>query len=161
MKLLKSVNESYQNLLNNIDNWRERDTFEYSLRAHSQATRSYKFNCTGDVCTGDKILFVDRIWERKAINKFGKLANVIVGYELVEAEVIKDSYGAEKQQHTFTLKVGSKKRLIKGRNLYAVGVWRKAWSNEEDRTKSLDDKHSRGDSARMARQDRINERGFF
>ncbi len=90
-------------------------------------TRAYKINTTGDACTGDNIVFVKRIWERRPINSFGKLANV------VEGEIIKDSHGRDKQQHTFTvLTKESEKILIKGRNLYGIGVWRKEWKDESE-----------------------------
>jgi hypothetical protein len=77
------------------------------------------------------------------------------GFERVIGRVMRDSYGADKQQHTFTLELadGSKTR-IKGRNLYANGVWRKPWVDPKARAAAQDEKHARGGAARKARQAR-------
>lgn len=55
-------------------------------------------------------------------------------FEFVTGKIVADSYGADKQQHTFTIELtnGTKTR-IKGRNLYREGVWRKAWADESKR----------------------------
>ena len=114
----------------------------------------HTIDCTGDAVTGDEVAF-----ERATFS--GSFRNAkFAGFERVSGRIIKDSYGADKQQHTFTLALadGSTMR-IKGRNLYANGVWRKAWSDEAARKPALDEKHARGDAARRARDERKAE-GF-
>lgn len=110
----------------------------------------YSIECTGDACTGDEVAF-DRA-------KFsGSFRNArFAGFERVEAVIVSESYGAAKQQHTFTLKLadGSITR-IKGRNLYAQGLYRKPWQNEADRLRVLAEKHNRGDIARAERRSRM------
>lgn len=76
-------------------------------------------------------------------------------------KVFKESYGKEKQQHTFTIQVFWSKGvgklpplsllLVKGRNLYRMMTFRQTWSNEADRAKAVEEKHSRGDAARRVR----------
>lgn len=102
--------------------------------------------CTGDVCTGDRVAF-----ERATFS--GSFRNAkFAGFERVEGEVIADSYGAEKQQHTFTLRLTDGSTLrIKGRNLYANGTWRREWADESQRAAALTEKHVRGDTARAER----------
>ena len=100
----------------------------------------YGVCCTGDCCVGDEVAFFQS----------GKSGERMFG-------VIKsESYGAAKQQHTFTISlISGENSMIKGRNLYENGVYRKAWANEEDRKLALEEKHTRGDKARAARVDRI------
>ncbi len=111
--------------------------------------------CTGDVVAGDTIFFSEAVFEgpyRKA--KY-------VGDRKVVAEIIKDSYGKAKQQHTFTLKVlwskgpqelpVGKKIRRKGRVIYRNGTLRQRWENEEAREAALEEKHFRGDMAREQR----------
>lgn len=161
MKLLKDAQAAYDKLLRNVDNYRDREFLELKLNTYQKLTRAYKFKATGDCCKGDKIAFVKRIWRKEKINSYGKLANRIVGYEIIEGEIIKESYGSKKQQHTFTVLLPNKEKLlIKGRNLYAVGVWRKEWANEADRLTALNEKHLRGGEARAARRERIQERNY-
>ncbi|WP_415906842.1 hypothetical protein ACMXYX_17945 (plasmid) [Neptuniibacter sp. QD72_48] len=155
MKLLKRTEKVFDQLVSNVEDYKARNDHEYELKKLDKATRSYAINSTGDCCVGDEVLFIERVWERKAINRFGKMANVLADYNLVEAKIIKDSYGKNKQQHTFTLQLkdGSKK-LIKGRNLYGISVWRKKWKNEEERVGVLSEKHERGAAARQTRYER-------
>lgn len=126
--------------------------------AHAKrlAKRSRLVECTGDVVCGDEIIFVRGNWERVPINRFGKLAWRFTSYDVVRAKVVNDSYGAKKQQHTFTLRLRSgEKILIKGRNLYRFIVFRKKWKKEDDRKMALLEKHRRGKAARSARNNRI------
>lgn len=102
----------------------------------------YDLNCTGDCCTGDEIAFFNA----------GKAGKRLYGV------IVSDSYGADKQQHTFTIECEGQMMLIKGRNLYANGVLRKVWPDEQQRAKVLDEKHERGGQARKERQNRINDR---
>ena len=72
-------------------------------------------------------------------------------------KVLKDSYGKDKQQHTFTcldLETDMVVR-IKGRNIYRNGCQRKVWENEDNRLKVLEDKYDRGGKARQDRKKRI------
>ena len=112
-------------------------------------------SCTGDACTGDVIMFSETVWEgsfRKPKSK---------GTRTIKARIVKDSYGVDKQQHTFTLDVeectgvdlletGSTIKR-KGRNIYRNGTVRLKWADENERRKVLEDKHQRGDEARLAR----------
>lgn len=110
----------------------------------------YSINATGDCCVGDRVAF-----ERATFT--GSYRNAkFAGFELVIGEIVADSYGAAKQQHTFTIRLadGSTTR-IKGRNLYANGVYRQRWADENARRAALDEKHGRGDAARAARAERI------
>lgn len=90
----------------------------------------------------------------------------VLGIRTVAGRVVKESYGAAKQQHTFTVEVlwtkGLKKLpplfplLVKGRNLYRLKTHRKPWKNEADRRKVLAEKHKRGSVARYRRAKRKN-----
>ena len=116
--------------------------------------RKYTIDCTGDVCQGDDILFSETVFGGS------HRSPVALGTRRIAAAVIRDSYGAGKQQHTFTLLViGSDgydalrrgatiKR--KGRNVYRNGVLR-ADRLDGARAAALDDKHTRGSRARAAR----------
>jgi len=115
-------------------------------------------DCTGDACVGDYVQFTRDILERVAINRFGKLAWKKVDEEYVRGVIIKDSYGAAKQQHTFTLLLANgSKRLVKGRVMYRNGCSRRKWKDESEREKILSDKHERGNAARSARSRRVEE----
>jgi len=106
----------------------------------------YTIDCTGDACVGDEVRFERAIFS----GSFRKPK--FAGTEIVEGKIVSDSYGKEKQQHTFTLLLHDGKRLlIKGRNLYRNGCKRKPWKNEDERLKVLDEKHSRGEDARTMR----------
>ncbi len=114
----------------------------------------YSIPCTGDVVAGDKIVFDEAVFS----GSFKKPK--FVRNRKIYAEVIKESYGTAKQQHTFTLMViesddatikpGSK-ILRKGRNIYREGTFRKPWSDESQREIALNEKHTRGDRARAKR----------
>ena len=106
----------------------------------------YTINCTGDCVVGDHVSF-----ERATFS--GSFRNAkFAGFELVQGYVVADSYGRDKQQHTFTLALADGSKLqIKGRNLYANGTYRKMWADESQRGLAADEKHARGQSARSAR----------
>jgi hypothetical protein len=106
-------------------------------------------DCTGDAVIGDYVKF-DRAVFTGSFKK-PKFSH----YETVEGKIIRDSYGTDKQQHTFTIELpdGSTTR-IKGRNLYRNGCVRKPWEDESLRLEALAEKHQRGDSAREARANR-------
>ena len=107
----------------------------------------YTVNCTGDVCVGDQVRF-----ERACfVGSYRKPK--FSHHELITGLVVADSYGVDKQQHTFTLvQDDGSKTMIKGRNLYANGVWRKLWPDESARHSALEEKHRRGDIARAYRE---------
>lgn len=122
-------------------------------------SEEFSINCTGDVVSGDHIRFNEGVFSgsyRKP--KFQ-------GERIIEARVIRDSYGDAKQQHTFTLEVTAsegedalpvgKTIRRKGRNVYRNGTHRKPWGNETQRGEALEEKHQRGDNARAARQHRL------
>jgi hypothetical protein len=114
----------------------------------------HTINCTGDCVVGDEVAF-----ERATFTGSFRKPK-FAGFEMVVGHIVADSYGAEKQQHTFTIEIADGgKTLIKGRNLYKNGVWRKPWADEAARHQAADEKHARGDRARAARQQRIEERG--
>lgn len=117
---------------------------------------------TGDIVTGDHIKFTEAVFGGSY--KSPKYS----GDRTIEAIVTKDSYGQDKQQHTFTmvvvssageeaLKPGDTIRR-KGRNVYKNGTERLLWKDETQRNAAADEKHSRGDQARAARDQRRNER---
>ncbi|KAL4582356.1 hypothetical protein LXL04_006903 [Taraxacum kok-saghyz] len=120
---------------------------------------SFSVNCTGDACKGDVVLFKQKIQNK--FDKGGNRGNVI-GKRTVAGRIVKESYGASKQQHTFTVEVlwnkGWKRLpvlstlLVKGRNLYRYGTFRQAWKSEAERSKVLEEKHKRGEAARHIRK---------
>ncbi|EEC82458.1 hypothetical protein OsI_26895 [Oryza sativa Indica Group] len=132
--------------------WRFKDRDPEKIYPRS----SFCINCKGDVCRGDTVLFKQKVYE-----KSGKRHSKCIGKRIVAGSVIKESYGKEKQQHTFTIQVFWSKGvgklpplyllLVKGRNLYRMMTFRQPWLNEADRLKALDEKHSRGDAARRVR----------
>ena len=115
----------------------------------------FTIHCTGDVVVGDTILFTEGVFTGS--HRKPKFA----GERTIIAEIMKDSYGELKQQHTFTLKVifcegiqaieVNKTIRRKGRNVYRNGTKRKPWSDETQRTVAQDEKHTRGDVARAVR----------
>lgn len=115
----------------------------------------YTENITGDAAQGDKVAFV----EAKFTGSFK--SPKFSHFELVKGTIIKDSYGTDKQQHTFTLELedGSTKR-IKGRNLYKYGTFAMP-RDVEERQAALDEKHERGTEARKIRDERREEEGNF
>jgi len=108
----------------------------------------YKINAGNDIVVGDVIRFSKSIFE-------GSWKNArYVGEEIIEAEVIKDSYGQKTGQHTFTLRRldnGQTFRIM-GRNLYAGRPTRKEWADEKERDRVAELKHMRGDATKMARR---------
>lgn len=112
----------------------------------------YHVDCTGDAVRGDEVRFSQA--------QFGGSHRrpVFLGYRVVTGTVVRDSYGAAKQQHTFTLDLGEGKTLrIKGRNLYRNDCYRKPWADEGQRGAAADEKHERGAAARRDRFHRREE----
>jgi len=114
-------------------------------------------NATGDVVVGDVVTFKQDVFGGSFKNPKK------IGERVITGEVVKDSYGAAKQQHTFTIKpidvtgddaaeiMNKETFLIKGRNLYRNGTMRQRRADESTRKAALDEKHKRGDAARAAR----------
>ncbi len=119
----------------------------------------------GDVVTGDMIRFTESVWG----GSYRKPRHL--GSRTIEAEVVSDNYekigygiGADKQQHTFSLRVISSTGLLevdagktirrKGRNIYRGEPERLLWSDESKRQLAAAEKHERGDIARAARDGR-------
>nr|GEV98865.1 hypothetical protein [Tanacetum cinerariifolium] len=126
------------------------------IKEHERS--SFSINCTGDACKGDVVLF------RQNIKKGIKL----VGRRTVAGRIVNDSYGASRQQHTFTVEVLWSKRskkldplsvlLVKGRYLYKYGTFSQPWESEAERLIVLGEKHRRGDAARHKRK--LRQTGF-
>lgn len=120
---------------------------------------TYNIDCTGDCVVGDRVKFEKAVFGGSFRNP------IFVKNEILEAEIIKDSYGKDKQQHTFTLRVfatdgqAHDDRIIKmkGRNLYRNGIKRREWEVESKRYDVQDEKHKRGDLAREAKFLRKNQ----
>ncbi|KAM3699238.1 hypothetical protein ACJW31_05G010700 [Castanea mollissima] len=128
---------------------------------------SFVLNCKGDACTGDVVMFEQNVYEMFNIAS-RSASGPPCGKRIVAGRIVKESYGAAKQQHTFTIEVlwskGEKPLpplhplLIKGRNLYRLKTLRQRWEDEGNRQKVLMEKHSRGFVARSDRESRIQEK---
>ena len=62
-------------------------------------TAQFCIDATGDVVSGDRIRFAEAVFTGS--HRKPKFA----GERIIEAAVVADSYGSEKQQHTFSLVV--------------------------------------------------------
>ena len=102
---------------------------------------------TGDAVTGDTIRWTEGVFAgtyRSA--KF-------IGYREIVGKITGDSYGQDRQQHTFTIQVepatGEQPlppgRTIrrKGRNVYRNGTERLPWDDEQAREDAVTEKHMR------------------
>ncbi|KAL7141347.1 hypothetical protein ABFS83_08G047300 [Erythranthe nasuta] len=138
------------------EHWRLKDGSGEAFYPRS----SFVINCTGDVCMGDVVLFKQKVHQNS--DKIPRSRSL--RWRTVAGRVIKESYGAAKQQHTFTVEVlwsrGMKMLdplfplLVKGRNLYRMKTFRQRWKNEEERLEVLSEKHKRGAAARTVRDTR-------
>ncbi|ESQ31167.1 hypothetical protein EUTSA_v10004096mg [Eutrema salsugineum] len=146
-----------------VEHWRIKDGSGKVLYPIS----SFAINCKGDVCKGDTVLFTQKVHQKyEKVKGSGK----IMGRRTVAGQVVKESYGTAKQQHTFTIEVlwceGIQKLpplyplLVKGRNLYRLMTLRQRWADEEDRVKVLSEKHSRGAAARRVMRERKIKSGY-
>ncbi|KAL5579615.1 hypothetical protein UlMin_012057, partial [Ulmus minor] len=88
------------------------------------------------------------------------------GTRIIACRIVKESYGASKQQHTFTY-YGAKGRshflhfiplLIKGWNLYCLKTLRQKWEDEGERENHWTEKHLRGSLARSNREAQIKQK---
>lgn len=120
-----------------------------NTEANYKGDEFYSIYCTGDAVVGDDVCF-----ERATFGGSFRKPK-FAGFEKITGKIIKDSYGKEKQQHTFTLQLVDNSIIrIKGRNLYKESTWRKSWEDESKRQIQLDEKHERGDEARRERSQR-------
>ncbi|CAN6311816.1 unnamed protein product [Urochloa humidicola] len=62
---------------------------------------SFLFNCKGDACKGDVVMFEQNIYRRKKGAPRGVKGH-LCGQRTNAGRIIKESYGTAKQQHTFT-----------------------------------------------------------
>ena len=103
----------------------------------TKPTKGYRIDCTGDVVNGDRIRWSEAVFSGSHRNP------TFEGERTIEAEIVADSYGTAKQQHTFSLLVvraegtsapspGERIRR-KGRNIYRNGCYRAVWKNEAAR----------------------------
>lgn len=121
-------------------------------------------DCTGDCVAGDVIRFQEAVFG----GSFKKPK--FLGNRNITAVITNDSYGAGKQQHTFTiivlasdgydaLKPGTR-TTRKGRNIYRNGTMRQTWVSEEARESARTEKHHRGAAAREQRELRRDQEGW-
>jgi len=125
-------------------------------------TDDFTYGCTGDVVVGDIIRFTEAVFGGSYRSPR------YLGDRVIKAEVLRDSYGRDKQQHTFTLRVVASSGVDpiaagtvtrrKGRNVYRNGTVRKPWPDEAARDAARAEKHARGGAARARREARIAER---
>lgn len=132
------------------DFWNNTKAALESLEA-TALQEGYTIDCTGDACLGDEILILE---PQFAGSYSRKKSATCTGQNVKSFKIIKDSYGAAKQQHTFTLQHGEELCLKKGRNIYYHKTYRKPWENEEKRKEFIAEKHERGDKARAVRRER-------
>lgn len=150
-----------------IDRIKEHISMMNGEGEHKYPASSFVMNCKGDACTGDIVMFEQNVYEMFSI--VSRSANgPPCGTRIVAGRIVKESYGAAKQQHTFTVEVLWSKGvkplpplhplLIKGRNLYRLKTMRQRWEDESERQKILSEKHARGNAARTNRETRIQEK---
>ncbi|KAL1538077.1 zinc finger CCCH domain-containing protein 62-like [Salvia divinorum] len=128
---------------------------------------SFVLNCKGDACKGDVVIFEQNVYDEFSIVSRSSKGG-LCGTRIVAGRILKESYGAAKQQHTFTIEVlwskGEKPLpplhplLIKGRNLYRLKTMRQKWEDEGERQRILLEKHARGGAARSNREARIQQK---
>ncbi|XP_021720422.1 zinc finger CCCH domain-containing protein 62-like [Chenopodium quinoa] len=155
----------------------KKDTLVQRIKEHSEIMNgggekkfppsSFVLNCKGDACMGDIVMFEQTVYEGYSIVS-RSATGPPCGKRIVAGRIVKESYGAAKQQHTFTVEVlwskGHKPLpplhplLIKGRNLYRLNTLRQRWEDESERQQILSEKHCRGSLARSNREARIQEK---
>lgn len=126
-----------------------------------------EFLPASSVVRGDRIKWTEPVFEGGSFGRYRR-APTKIGERTIFAEVIRESYGAEKQQHTFSLLVISSEGTEapepgaairrKGRNLYRNDCLRLRWDDESKRGEVAEEKHKRGAAARAAREER--KQGF-
>ncbi|KAJ7561653.1 hypothetical protein O6H91_03G036300 [Diphasiastrum complanatum] len=121
---------------------------------------SFVVYCKGDVCCGDVVLFQQKVYDKFSVVTRSAQGPPL-GKRVIAGRVVKESYGAKKQQHTFTIEVlwssglrplaPMAQLMVKGRNLYRHKIFRQRWTNEDERKKVIQEKHVRGEVARCTR----------
>lgn len=76
----------------------------------------------GDIVAGDEILFYEAVWNKRSKARL-QTSPMPVGYRVIVAQVVWESYGPEKAKHSLTLRV----RESSGRDPINPGrvIWRK------------------------------------
>jgi hypothetical protein len=124
---------------------------------------SARIEATGDIVAGDNILFYEPLWAT-AFNPRQRRSPAPARYRVIVAEVVRESYGPDKQQHSFTPRVlessgcdpfaGGTVVFRKGRNIHRNGCWRLPWPDQSARETARLEKHSHGNAARQERDAR-------
>ena len=136
----------YEKAIGSTKAWKE-GTQEALLKEFAKLN-GFTANISGDACIGDEVVFAAVIWG----GSFKKPR--FNGVEIKTGTITKDSYGTEKQQHSFTIKTKASSFRVMGRNLYKFGTWAKPRKVEE-REEVLNEKHKRGTLARSHKKARI------
>jgi hypothetical protein len=111
---------------------------------------TYTERCLDDAVVGDEVRF------QRAVFCGTYTCPCFHHFELITGKIIRESFGKDKQQHTFTVQLDSGKiTRIKDRNLYRHGTYRKPWVDEEQRKAAADEMHGRGYEADQARRERL------
>ena len=119
------------------------------------ATPARWLDSAGDIVAGDTIEFSEAVWGGS------RTCPRSLGDRSIIARVLRESYGRESGQHTFTLEVlaaggfdppsKGARLLRKGRVLHRRHVRRLLWADETARAVALAEKHARGYAARATR----------
>ncbi|KAL9327678.1 hypothetical protein ACSQ67_002681 [Phaseolus vulgaris] len=103
------------------EHWRLKYGSGYTLYPQS----SFTINCTGDVCTGDVVMFRQKVYEKfSKVTRHGK----ILGNRTVAGRVVKESYGAAKQQHTFTVSLSFAAISWMHEKEFCITLWSFIWT---------------------------------
>jgi hypothetical protein len=109
---------------------------------------------------GDEIAFEEHVW-------IGRWARGVrrSGARRIEARVLRDGFGRDRQQHTFTLRVVAasgteaprpgEELMRKARTLFEAGVRRRPWPDEEARRALVAEQAERAAEARRERRARL------
>ena len=83
---------------------------------------SGRIEAGGDIVAGDEILFYEEVWNKRSKAQL-HTSTMPVGYRVIAAQVVWESYGPEKAKHSLTLRV----RESSGRDPINPGrvIWRK------------------------------------
>ncbi|MCF8237687.1 MAG: hypothetical protein K9I85_05995 [Saprospiraceae bacterium] len=147
-------------LVAGMNYWNKRNKSISGFEIPEMVGPAFNRDATGDVVAGDVIEFKEAVFE----GSFKKPR--YVGDRTIQARVLKESYGADKQQHTFTLEILSstgananeykpgQTTRRKGRNIYKNGTYRQSWADESLRESVANEKHDRGGRARTVRDQR-------
>ena len=132
-----------------------------AMSEETSPTHTYSIPCTGDAVVGDRVRFDEAVFGGSHRRP------TFQGVRTIEAEIVADNYGAEKQQHTFSMVVltcsgvspiePGKRIRRKGRNVYRRSTWRALWADESAREQAAREKHARGEAARAQRERRREE----